>query len=708
VFGELVAAHRHRLGLTQQELALRADLSVRAIRNLESGRVRGPRQVSVRLLAEALGLQGQEREQFVRQARAVTMPSAEAATAGESAVAPAQLPLAVAGFAGRTAQLDALDAAASVVVRSRPVTVVISAVSGTAGVGKTALAIHWAHRVRDRFPDGQLYVNLRGFDPGGAVMVPAEAVRLFLDALGVPTERIPADLDAQAGLYRSLLAGRRVLVVLDNARDGEQVRPLLPGAPGCVVVVTSRSDLSGLVAGAGAHPLTLDLLTGPESWQLLAARLGQERLAAEPEAVEEVVTSCARLPLALAIVAARAAAHPDFPLAALAAELRDPGRRLDGFADAGPGSDLRAVFSWSYRALSPDAARLFRLLGTHPGPDISAAAAASLAGLPPAQVRPLLAELTGAHLIAEHLPHRYTFHDLLRAYAAEQAHASDGADDCREAVHRLLDHYVHSAYGADRLLDPMRDPIVLVEPRPGVTSERLTDGGDARAWFSAELAVLLAAIDRAVGTGFHAHAWQLAWSLVSFLDWQGHWRDYVATQRAALAAAERLGDPAAQALSHRQLARAYGFLRRHDEAEVELHHALELYRRLDDGVSQGHTHLNFSWLREQQRRGDALEHARLALDLYVAAGYRRGQAMALTAIGWDKMNGGAHREALAACEQALPIFQELGDGATEAATWDTLGYVRHHLGHHEEAAACFDAPSPCTGISATATSKPTP
>jgi transcriptional regulator with XRE-family HTH domain len=328
VFGDLVAAHPHRLGLTQEELARRAELSVRAIRDLESGRVRAPRQVSVRLLTEAFGLQGREREDFVGQARAAMKPSREVDAAVGQFMAPAQLPLAVPGFAGRSAQLPALDAAASVAAGSRPVTVVISAVSGTAGVGKTALAVHWAHRVRDQFPDGQLYVNLRGFDPGEAVMAPAEAVRLFLDALGLPAERIPAPLDAQAALYRSLLADRRMLVVLDNARDAEQVRPLLPGSPGCVVVVTSRNDLSGLVAGAGALPVPLDLLTAPESWQLLAARLGPTRLSAEPEAVEEIVEKCARLPLALAIVGARAAAHPDFPVAALYAELRNPADRV--------------------------------------------------------------------------------------------------------------------------------------------------------------------------------------------------------------------------------------------------------------------------------------------------------------------------------------------------------------------------------------------
>jgi tetratricopeptide (TPR) repeat protein/transcriptional regulator with XRE-family HTH domain len=690
VFGEQVAAHRHRLGLTQEELARRADLSVRAIRDLESGRVRMPRQVSVRLLADAFGLQGQEREDFIRQARAAKKRSPRAASAGESTLAPAQLPLAVPGFAGRSAQLAALDAAASVALRSRPVTVVISAVWGTAGVGKTALAVHWAHRVRSRFPDGQLYVNLRGFDPGGAVMAPAEAVRRFLDALGVPAERIPADLDAQAALYRSLLAGRRMLIVLDNARDGEQVRPLLPGVPGCLVLVTSRSELSGLVAATGAQPLSLDLLTARESWQLLAARLGEDRLATEPDAVQEIIERCARLPLALAIVAARAAAHPDFPLAALAGELREPAERLDAFADRDPGSDLRAVFSWSYQVLSPAAARLFRLLGLQPGPDISAAAAASLAGLPPLRVRAVLAELTGAHLIVEHLPHRYTFHDLLRVYAEEQARHCEDADDRREAIHRLLDHYVLTAHAASRLLHPVRDPITPVEPRPSVTAEHFTDNSAARIWFSAEHAVLLAALDHAVGTGFHAHTWQLAWSLVTFLDWQGHWHDFVATQRAAVTAAEHLGDVAAQAVSHRLLARAYGLLGRVEEAHVELQHALELYGRADDRVGQGHTHLNLAWILEQQRRhGDALEHARLALDLYVAAGYRRGQAMALNATGWTMGQLGAHREALAACEQALPIFQELGDGVSEAETWDTVGYVHHHLGDHTEAGACY-------------------
>ena len=298
-------------------------------------------------------------------------------------------------------------------------TVVISAIDGTAGIGKTAVALHWAHRVADRFPDGQLYVNLRGFDPAGSPMAPAEAVRGFLDAFEVPAERIPINLEAQAALYRSLVSGRRILVVLDNARDVGQVRPLLPGSPGCVVVVTSRNHLTSLITVEGARPLTLDLLPVEEAAELLARRLGSGRLAAEQQAVEEIIALCAQLPLALSIVAARAAAHPGFPLAALAAELRDARGGLDGFTSGDLTTDLRAVFSWSYQRLGTPAARLFRLLALHPGPDIAIPAAASLAALPAHEVRNLLAELSRSHLLEEHIPGRFAFHDLLRAYATE-------------------------------------------------------------------------------------------------------------------------------------------------------------------------------------------------------------------------------------------------------------------------------------------------
>jgi len=261
---------------------------------------------------------------------------------------PAQLPPGVAGFAGRGGELDSLDTILSQVPTNgtgKSVAVVVTAIAGTAGVGKTALAVHWAHRVAAQFPDGQLYANLRGFDPAGPAVQPGQALRGFLDALAVPPERIPASLDDQVALYRSLLAGKRMLVVLDNARDAEQVRALLPGAPGCLAIVTSRNRLTGLIARDGAHPLSLDMLTPAGARELLTRRLGAERVGSEPNAVEEIISRCARLPLALAIAAARAAASPGFPLAHFAAEMRDAGQVLDPFGGDDAATDVRAVFS---------------------------------------------------------------------------------------------------------------------------------------------------------------------------------------------------------------------------------------------------------------------------------------------------------------------------------------------------------------------------
>jgi hypothetical protein len=377
--------------------------------------------------------------------------------------------------------------------------------------------VRWAHQVADRFPDGQLYVNLRGFDPSSAPVPPAQALHGFLTAFQIPAGQIPADLAAQAALYRSLLAGKRVLVLLDNARDAAQVRPLLPGSPGCLALVTSRTQLAGLAAAEDAFLLTLDVLAEAEAREMLAHRLGSQRIAAEPLAADELIGLCARLPLALSIAAARAAGRSAFRLAVLAAELREAHDRLDAL-DAGDGaSDVRAVISWSYHELSAPSARMFRLLGLHPGPDISLAAAASLAGLPVRQAREWLDELTRSHLLAERSPGRFAFHDLLRAYAAERAAAQDDAER-RAAVHRTLDHYLHTGHAAAIRLSPVREPLLLAGPQPGVRAEPLTDGRQALAWFQAEHRVLIAATMQAADLGFGDHAWQIPWTLASFLD----------------------------------------------------------------------------------------------------------------------------------------------------------------------------------------------
>ncbi|MFY1692493.1 BTAD domain-containing putative transcriptional regulator [Plantactinospora sp. WMMB782] len=602
---------------------------------------------------------------------------------------PAQLPPDVYGFAGRAGELDQLDSILDSAAE-HPTAVVISALSGTAGVGKTALAVHWAHRVANRFGDGQLYVNLRGFDPGGSVMKPVEAVRGFLDAFAVPPQQVPAGLDAQIGLYRSLLAGRRVLVVLDNARDLDQVRPLLPGAPGCLVVVTSRNQLPGLVAAEGARPITLDLLSVDEARQLLTRRLGAARVAVELPAVDEIITRCARLPLALAIVAARAAIDPGLPLAALAGELHDARGSLDAFAGADAAIDARSVFSWSYHALSPGAASLFRLLGVHPGPDISLPAAASLHGTTPADVGPLLAELTRVHLVAKPAPGRFAFHDLLRAYAAELAHALDDEDDRDAAIRRVLDHYLHTGHRAARLLDPHRDLITLAAVEPGTTAEEPVDEARATAWLNAEHAVLLEVVRLAAQGGFGTHAWQLTWTLTDFFDRGGHWQDQISAHTAALAAARRLADRTGQAYAHRGLARAYARQGREDDAYTHYREALALFRELGDHTGQAYTHRGLAWVCEQKGRcGEALRHAEHALELYRTAGHRGGQARALNSVGWFHTLLGDHQQALTHCQQAISLHREIGDRPGEADTWDSLGHAHHQLGDHQQAAACY-------------------
>jgi DNA-binding SARP family transcriptional activator len=612
--------------------------------------------------------------------------------AGPGAVVPRQLPTDVAAFTGRAVHLRQLDGLLPAVDGDRPAAVVISSIAGTAGVGKTALAVHWAHRVRDRFPDGQLYVNLRGFDPGEAAMHPAEAVRGFLDALAVPPERIPAGLQAQAALYRSLLAGKRVLVVLDNARDADQVRPLLPGSGGCLVVVTSRNQLPGLVATEGAHPLSLDLLSAAEARQLLVRRLGADRVRAEPRAVDEIVSRCARLPLALTIVAARAATHPRFGLATLVAELREAQGGLDAFAGEDAATDVRAVFSWSYRMLNPDAARLFRLLGLYPGPDIGLPAAASLAGVPVRRARPLLTELARAHLVTERAPGRYAFHDLLRAYATELAHGHDAAGpeaDPRGALHRVLDHYLHTAHAAALLLYPHRHPITLPAARDDVTPEELTGHDQALGWFTAEHPDLLAAIDLAASEGFDAHTWRLAWTLWDFFDRRGHWHDLAATQDAALAAATRLADPAGLAHTRSGLGLAHARLGHYDDAHAHYLRALDLFGELGDRAGQANTHLSLCTVFEPRGRyREALVHAQHALDLYRTTGNQVGQANAMNNLGWLHAQLEDHQQALAYCKQALALQQGLADLDGEAAAWDSLAYAHHLLGDHRQAVAC--------------------
>jgi len=619
-------------------------------------------------------------------------PSASAALGPPAPVVPRQLPAATRHFTGRAEALKALRALAAEATDAAEASyaTVISVIDGTAGIGKTTLALHFAHQVAGQFPDGQLYVNLRGFDPAGPQMTSVEAIRLFLDALAVPAARIPAGLDAQAGLYRSLLVGKRMLVLLDNARDVDQVRPLLPASPGCLVIVTSRSQLTSLVATEGASPLTLDVLTDAEARELLSRSLGRERVADDLGAAGALIQLCARLPLALSIAAARTYSQPWLSLAALTADLRDARSRLDALDAGHATASVRAVLSWSYQQLDPAAARLFRLLGLHAGPDVSAAAAASMAGLPPGEGRRRLAELTRAHLLAEHVPGRFSCHDLLRAYAAELTHSADSEAERRAATGRMLDHYLHTAHAAAMQARSINSPLMLAALAPGAEPEPIGDAAHALAWFEAERRVLMAATERALEAGFDTHAWQLVWALSDFFDMRGHWHDWAVAEQIALAATQRLGDRAAQASVHQRFGYASGRIGRYEDAHAHLALALGIHNERGDHAGQAYVHNSLAiTLSYQGRHREALGHARQSLESYTAAGDRPGQAQALNSVGWLSAVVGDHQQAISHCEQSLDLFRDLGSQEGEASALDSLGHAHQQVGHHAEATACY-------------------
>ena len=621
----------------------------------------------------------------------LTVTEPTRAAADDQQAVPRELPRAVPGFTGRLAEVDALNRLIDEPGEQAPGTVVISTIGGTAGVGKTALAVHWAHQVAGRFGDGQLYVNLRGFDPSGTPATPAEAIRGFLDALGVPPERLPARQDAQAGLYRGLLTGKRMLILLDNARDEDQVRPLLPASPGSLVIITSRNQLAGLAAADGARLLGLDVLTHDEAVQLLSARIGTGRTAAEPAAAGEIAALCAHLPLALAVAAARAAARPRFPLIQLAAELRGAVGRLDALDAGDPAASVRAVFSWSYQQLSLDAARLFRLLGVHPGPDISSNAAASLAAVQPPQAGRLLRELARDCLITEHTPGRYAFHDLLRVYAASQARDNDSQPDQDAAIGRILDHYLHTAYHSSGLLMRSREPIALAPPNGGTCPERPADQRQALAWFDAEHQVLLAIVTLANETGAYRHAWQLPRAMTDYLFRRGYLHERLSITSSALAAAIRLEDALGQAMSLRGLGTACLYTGNYDQARTYLERCLPLYQRLDNRWGQAAAQQNLSLLANAQARyRDALSHSEQALRLYHDIGDEGGEAQVLNNVAWDHAVLGEYQQAREFCEQSLALMTKLGDCDFEYHVLDTLGYAELHLGDFAQAAEHFE------------------
>ncbi|MFC6094862.1 NB-ARC domain-containing protein [Saccharothrix lopnurensis] len=514
--------------------------------------------------------------------------------------APRQLPGAPGLFVGREEYLSGLDRVLTPADGDPATRTVMSVLGGAGGIGKTWLALYWAHRHADRFPDGQLFVDLRGYSPDGHPLDPAVAVRGFLDALGVDPGRLPVDLDAQAALYRGLVADRRMLIVLDNATATDQVVPLLPGTPTCTVLVTSRRRLASLIDRHSARHLQLDILSEEEARALLVERLGEQRVTAEPEAVDELVELCGRYPLALAITARHAATHPRVPLAELATELRDLG--LDMLDGDDPAAGLPAVLSWSLRRLTDRQRTVFGLLGITPGADTTLPAAVVLTGLPPADTRKALSTLEEASLL-ERRPHgRYAMHDLVRDYAAATAQATLPEEVRKTALLRVMDSHLHTAHAADRLLHPHRPPLRPDPPAPDVHPHPLPDVAAATAWLEAEHVTLLATQRAAVALGHHHIVWHLAWTLNNFHVRRGHLAQALATWQAALDASAHLPDPAARSRAHRNLGHVCSRLGLHEEATRHLDRALALAVRDHDLAQQAHTRQSLAIAWEQ--RGD--------------------------------------------------------------------------------------------------------
>jgi DNA-binding SARP family transcriptional activator/Tfp pilus assembly protein PilF len=606
--------------------------------------------------------------------------------AAAAPVAPRQLPGAVRHFTGRTAELQWLS---ELLEEASGGASVISAITGTAGVGKTALAVHWAHQVTDRFPDGQLYVDLRGYDPGPP-MPPAEALARFLRALGVPGQDIPPELEERAAGYRSLLTGRRMLVLLDNAGEVEQVRPLLPGAPGCVTVVTSRDALAGLVARDGAARLEVDLLPLAEATRLLRALIG-ERAAADPAATAALAGRCCRLPLALRVAAEMAAARPAASVPDLVAELADQHRRLDLLeAGADPRTAVRAVLSWSIPQMDPGATRAFRLAGLHPGPDLEPYAVAALTGGTRSRTGDVLELLARAHLIHPAGPGRYAMHDLLRDYARELAAAQDGRDGRdgqRAALTRLFDYYLHTAAAAMDVLYPAelhRRPRIPPSATPGPS---LTDPVSARAWLDAERASLVAVTAYTAAHGWPGHATRLATTLFRYLDTCAYYQEASTICGCARAAARESGDQDAEAEALNGLGVIDGQQDRYQQAVSRLRQALALYRQAGDQTGEARARNNLGLV--EGRRGryqQAARHYEQALALFRDTGDRTGQARALGNLGVIDRRQGRYPQAARHHQQALALYRQAGDRAGEAHALTNLGTVEFWQGCYPQAA----------------------
>ena len=682
--GDALRSLRRSRGLAQRDLLRPLHLgSHSAIVDFEAGR-RIPPAAVITAYEQFFGLDsgtlGLLREQALAaraaaEERARSEPGRVARPVPGSAV-PRQLPAAPEIFTGRTAELAQLDRLLRDRETSTPV--VISAVSGMGGIGKTALAVHWAHQARESFSDGELYIDMQGYHPTGRPVAPEAALGQFLISLGVAADRIPVALGEQAGLYRTLMAGRRMLVLLDNVRDVEQVRPLLPGSPEGRVLITSRSRLPGLAVREGAQRIALDLLELRDAVRLLRQLIGTGA-AEQPGATAALAGLCGLHPLALRIAAERVVLDGG----AVGEAVDQLSRSSDRLADlAVPDDDaavIRNVFAWSYQALDEPERRLFRLLGLHDGPDITATAAAALSGLTEPEGATRLGMLVDAHLVDAPVVDntgagRYRLHDLLQLFAHECVLAEETAAERDEARLRLAVWYLRSAVAARTALDPNLPPLAPVEAELGVPAAAFETEEAALGWCETERANLVAVALAAGRDGLNEIGWKLPTALFPFFDRRKRYGDWIATHQAAISSAHRAGDLEAEGKVRCNLGNAYWPMRHFEEAAAEYEAALALFREVGWVQGQAKALGNLGNLRHEAGDPQASIPWQLeAAELFRQLGDRYGDALCLTNLGNSYSALGDQDTAIAFANRGLEAFEALGDRRGAARCHATRG-----------------------------------
>ena len=691
-FGELLRRYRLEAGLSQEELAQRAGLSVRAVANMERGRTTRPYERSVRVLAEALALPERQREQLDRASRLTIGESLRLGLAGtRETMAPAeppvlvprQLPPAVPYFTGRAEELWALHN----MLAGAHGMVAIAAITGSAGAGKSTLAVQWAHQIAAQFPDGQLYLDLRG--SGSRPLTPGEALARLLRDLGADPAAVPADEEERAARYRSLATGRRLIIVLDDARDAAHVRPLLPGSGGCVVAVTSRNSLHGLEL---ARQLDLSGMTVGDAMALLTTIVGTARCVAEPDAVRAVLSACAGLPLAIWIAAARLVARPGWSIGTLASRLGDARKRLDEL-ETGDRA-VRSSFLVSYGNLqrarrgardAPD--RAFRILGLAEGPDISLPAAAALLDVSAYQAEKMLELLVDGHLLQSPAAGRYRFHDLLRIYAAERASAEEDTAARAAATLRMLSWYLHTAAAASRVINPHRGHLALGQADSGAAPIAFHSYSEALAWLDTEQANLMSAVDQASREGEHAIAWKLVFTLWDLFNLRGRFSEWLAIHKTGLASARALRDTTGEKFMLGNLAANYLYAGLPVEALACMREILLIVRAAGDVKDTATALVNLGvTLTDLGKADEAMAALEEALGLFRGAGDRKGQAYAACGLAAVHARCLRFTDAISCYEDGLSIFREINDTVSLNEALVDIAAVHLKQGHPEQAA----------------------